>query len=125
MLLEVIEPITPKRPKCKEYKQEPLLKHKINNNNDLVIKYGYVSRNGPDEELYHFTTTDWTIIKQIKDEFSKSFIYGEVRYNQYYIYRGMQQHTRSERGVDCYICSEPILLNDDNNTLKDDNIQDL
>ena len=83
MLLEVIEPITPKYLKCKTYKQEPLLKNTNTQNNKthnkihLFIIYEYLSRNGPEEELYNITT-DRTRIKQIKDELNKSFIYGEL-----------------------------------------------
>ena len=57
MLLEVIEPITPKYPKCKTYK-EPLFTNTNTQNNktynkiNLFIKYEYVSRHGTEEELY-------------------------------------------------------------------------
>ena len=37
----------------------------------------------------------------------------------------MEQYKRSEQGADYYIYVEPILLNDDNKTLQDSNIEDM
>ena len=131
MLLEVIEPITPKYLKCKTYKQEPLLKNtntqnnKIYNKIDLFIIYEYLSRHGPEEELYNITTTENTTIKQIKEELNKSFIYGDLEYNQYEIYKGGEQEDKErppEPQKHFYIYLEPQLLDDDNKTIKECNI---
>ena len=128
MLLEVIEPITPKYLKCKTYKQEPLLKNtntqnnKIYNKIDLFIIYEYLSKHGPEEELYNITTTDNTTIKQIKEELNKSCIYGELEPEQYEIYTGGQQENRERQNREPqtfhYTYTEPQLLDDDNKTLK-------
>lgn len=131
MLLEVIEPITPKYPKCKTYIQEPLLKNTNTQNNkiytkiDLFIKYEYLSRHGIEEELYNITTTDNTTIKQIKDELNKSFIYGELDPEQYEIYKGGEQEDKERQPEPqkyFYIYLEPQLLDDDNKTIKECNI---
>ena len=125
MLLEVIEPITPKYPKCKTYKQEPLLNNKTYNEIIIFIKYEYVSRHGIEEELYDITTTDNTTIKQIKEELNKSFIYGDLDPKQYEIYKGGEQEDKERQPEPqkyFYIYLEPQLLDDDNKTIKECNI---
>ena len=96
---------------------------------DVFIKYEYTARNGdPCEEVYNITTTDNATIKYIKEELNTSFIYGgNLEPEQYEIYKGGEQEdterTDREPQTYYYIYLEPILLNDNNKTLKECNIK--
>ena len=95
----------------------------------IYIKYEYLSRGGdPGEELYEIKATEDTTIKQIKDEFHKSFIFGELDPDQYEIYKGGEQEdkerTNREPSTFYFTYTEPQLLEKNNETLKECNISD-
>ena len=108
----------------KTINREPL---KPNNNILIFVKYEYLSRGGdPNEELYDIQTSENTTLKQIKHELNKSFIYGELDPEQYEIYKGGEQENKDKREAMTfyYTYTEPQLLDDDDNTLKEYNIKD-
>ena len=113
-MLDVIKPITNENT-CKDI--EPI---KQTNKILIFIKYEYLARYGdPSEELYDLKSNENTTIKQIKDELNKCLFFGELEYNQYEIYKGMEQEnkekTNREPQTYYYSYLEPQLL-DDNKT---------
>ena len=94
----------------------------------IFVKFEYLGRGGdPYDELYDITATKETTIKDLKTEINKSFLYGELDFEQYEIYKGGEQEDKEKNREPMkfyYKYIEPQLLENDNKTINDYNIVD-
>jgi len=93
----------------------------------IYIKYEHEAQLGPCDELYDAEVDAETTLKEVKNKSNETFIFGEVEPNQYLIYKGGEQEAKGKnkkREPMKYQSeyNEPTLLDDDIETLQDDEI---
>ena len=115
--------------KVNGWEKYDILKHyqltlKPNKIIEFFLKFEYTNRCGdPETENYEIKLNEHDTIKDVKRELNKSFLFGELDPEQYEIYTGGEQYLKSETMADFYTYSEPVLLDNDDKTLKECNIK--